>query len=103
MYAASPHNAGPVPLNTYLHVSKCRGGVGRMKFSDQLRAAVEGCGITRFQLARETGVPESSLSRFVASGTGLSLRSLDKLADFLRLSVEIKGLRVADRKRLGVG
>ena len=73
-----------------------------MKFSDQLRAAIEGSGLSRYQLARETEVSESSLSRFVANGKGLSMDSLDKLAKFLRLSAEFKGPRVEVLKRLGV-
>lgn len=86
----------------HLHNRKVACTVEPMKFSDQVRAAIEGCGISRYLLAQETGVTESSLSRFVARGDGLSMANLDKLADFLRFSLEVKGLRAKDRKRLGV-
>lgn len=57
------------------------------KMSDQVRAAIDGCGVTRYQIAKDTGISESSLSRFVASGRGLSVQALDKVFEYLDLEI----------------
>ncbi len=53
--------------------------------SEQLRKAVEKCGQTRYAIAKETGIPASVLSRFVASGAGLRSQNLDRLCAHLGL------------------
>ena len=53
--------------------------------SEQLRASVEGCGKTRYLIAKETGVAASVLSRFVASGRGLKSENFDRLCAYLGL------------------
>jgi len=53
--------------------------------SDQLRRIIAECGISRYRIAKETGISESTLSRFCSGQRGLSLAALDTLADFLRL------------------
>lgn len=57
-----------------------------MKPSDALRAAVKNSGQTRYRIARQTGMTESGLSRFVHGG-GLNLASLDRLAGYLGLEL----------------
>jgi transcriptional regulator with XRE-family HTH domain len=59
----------------------------RPSFSDQLRNAVEGCGTSRYALAKQLGVSESTLSRFVAGKQGLTLATLDKLTRLLGLEL----------------
>lgn len=59
--------------------------------TDQIRQAVDQSGQSRYRLCKTLGIPESSMSRFMAGG-GLSFENLDKLADLL-------GLRLAARKR----
>jgi hypothetical protein len=54
-----------------------------MNINDTLRKAVEHSGMTRYAIAQETGINESTLSRFVASGRGISLANADVLATFL--------------------
>lgn len=54
-----------------------------MNINDTLRKAVEDSGMTRYAIAQETGINESTLSRFVASGRGISLANADVLANFL--------------------
>jgi transcriptional regulator with XRE-family HTH domain len=61
---------------------------GRNKFSDQLRRAVDDCGISRYRLAKMLGVSQSLLSRFMA-GNWLGQATLDSLAEFLDLHVAI--------------
>jgi transcriptional regulator with XRE-family HTH domain len=56
-------------------------------FSDQLRAAVEASEHTRYRIAQETGISESTLSRFMSGERGLTTTALDTLAAFLDLHV----------------
>jgi hypothetical protein len=53
--------------------------------TDTLRRAVEGCGQTRYAIGKATGIPASTLSRFVASGKGLRSENIDKLCAHLGL------------------
>ena len=61
----------------------------RVSFTDQVRRAVEASDFTRYRIAQETGIPESSLSRFVRGEAGLSMRHLDELARLLELHVSV--------------
>ena len=61
-------------------------------FSERLRRAVRECGATRYAISKRTGIPESTLSRFVVGGGGLSMHNLDTLIDDL-------GLELAPRDR----
>jgi transcriptional regulator with XRE-family HTH domain len=58
-------------------------------FSEQLRQAIESSGTSRYALARSVGISDSALSRFMSGERGLTLASLDKLADALGLEVFI--------------
>jgi transcriptional regulator with XRE-family HTH domain len=62
----------------------------RTKFTDQLRAIVEGCGKSRYQIAKETGIDESTLSRFVHGERCLSGKALDALGACLGLKVVVE-------------
>jgi transcriptional regulator with XRE-family HTH domain len=62
----------------------------RAKFTDQLRAIVEGCGKSRYQIAKETGIDESTLSRFVHGERCLSGKALDALGECLGLKVVVE-------------
>jgi hypothetical protein len=55
-----------------------------------LRTALERCGQTRYAVSKETGIPESTLSRFVASGKPLRGENIDKLAAYLGLTLTTK-------------
>jgi hypothetical protein len=68
------------------------------KFTDVLRRSIEGCGRSRYAISRETGVPESVLSRFMRGEQGLSTRTIDPLVEFLDLEVRP---RKRGRKRKG--
>ena len=56
-------------------------------FTDQLRQIVESCGMTRYQLAKESGIDETTLCRFVHGERCLSERNLDKLGEYLGLRI----------------
>ena len=62
----------------------------RIKFSDQVRQAVEDSGMSRASISRATGIDEAVLSRFVAGKVGVLTPTLDVLADYL-------GLELAER------
>ena len=62
-----------------------------MTVSEQLRTAIETCGETRYRIAQRTGINESTLSRFVASGRGLSTQNVDLLCAYLGLELKAKG------------
>lgn len=55
--------------------------------SDQLRRAINQSGLTRAEIARKSGVPESALSRFVVSGLELRSGSIDKVCKCLGLKL----------------
>jgi predicted transcriptional regulator len=56
-------------------------------FGDQLRRAVNECGMTRYQLSQKTGIPQSVLSRFIHGERGLAMDSISKLVDVLGLEL----------------
>jgi transcriptional regulator with XRE-family HTH domain len=53
--------------------------------TEVLRAAIEQSGLTRYRIAKETGVPESNLRRFVRGEMSVRLPVADRLAAFLGL------------------
>jgi transcriptional regulator with XRE-family HTH domain len=59
----------------------------RIRLSDQVRRAVDASGLSRYRIAKELGVAESTMSRFMAGKGGLSMEYLDALADLLRLDI----------------
>jgi hypothetical protein len=62
-----------------------------VKLSDQVRQAIETCGKTRYQIAKETGVDAATLCRFVQGRQGLSMESLDLVAECIGLGVVMEG------------
>ena len=67
--------------------------------SDQLREAILNAEISRYRLAKLTGLSEAALSRFVNGVMGLSLDSIDKIGECLGLEITTK--RRKPRKRKG--
>jgi transcriptional regulator with XRE-family HTH domain len=58
--------------------------------SDQIRDAVNDSGMSRYRICAEIRLAQSTMSRFMAGETGLSMDVLDRLADLLGLSVVVK-------------
>jgi len=58
-----------------------------VRFSDEVRTAIESCGMSRYRISRETGIDAAILCRFVHGQVGLSMASLDKLAPCIGLHV----------------
>ena len=48
---------------------------------------------SRYRIAQETGIPESALSRLMSGERGLSVESVETLADYLGLEITIKPKR----------
>jgi transcriptional regulator with XRE-family HTH domain len=57
------------------------------RLSDQLRRIIENSGESRYSIAKATGLNESVLSRFMASGRGMSTATLDKLGRYFDLEI----------------
>lgn len=58
--------------------------------TETLRAALEQCGATRYAVSKATGIPQSTLSRFVAEGRALRGDNIDKLAEHLGLELKAR-------------
>jgi hypothetical protein len=65
----------------------------RQAFSEQLRKAVRDNSISRYRLAQLTGIAESTLCLFVRGERGLSLDSIDRLMDTLKLEIKSRKQR----------
>lgn len=69
--------------------------------SDQLRLAMEQASVSHYALAKQVGVPPSVLTRFMAGERGLSLATVDKLAEVLGLELVQTLSRVGRPQRRG--
>ena len=58
----------------------------RIKMSDRIRQLIDDSGMSRYRIAKESGLDQAALSRFM-QGTGITTESLDKLADSLDLEI----------------
>lgn len=67
-------------------------------FSDQIRRAVDRSDVSRYRISKEIGLAESTLSRFMGRKGGLSLDALDRLGEYLRLTVVAASQRGNGRK-----
>jgi transcriptional regulator with XRE-family HTH domain len=57
------------------------------KLTDQLRQAIDDCGLTRYEIAKQTGIDESALAKFYNGHRGLSMEALNALGEFLELKI----------------
>ncbi len=57
------------------------------KLTDQLRQAIDDSGLTRYRIAKETGISEATLSKFYLGQRGLSMEALNALGDYLELTI----------------
>ena len=70
--------------------------------ADQLRQAIDDSGLTRYQIARATGIDESALAKFYNGHRGLSMDALNALGEFLELSI-ILGRKPSTKGKKGNG
>ena len=57
------------------------------RLTDQLRQAIDDSGLTRYRIAKETGISESALAQFYNGHRGLSMDSLNALGEYLQLTI----------------
>ena len=56
--------------------------------SEQLRDAIEKAGVSRYEIAKATGVSQSTLSKFVlGTRPGLSFDAMDRVGAYLGLVI----------------
>ena len=55
--------------------------------TEVLKTAIEQSGVSRYRIAQDTGILETSLSRFMRGETSLRLDKADVLADYLGLKL----------------
>ena len=55
--------------------------------TDQIRQAIDESGLTRYRIAKETGISESALSQYYNGHRGLSMTALNALGEFLQLKI----------------
>lgn len=60
------------------------------RLADQIRAAIEMSQLSRYEMSKQSGVDEATLSRFVNGKGSLSLESIEKLALVLDLQIVVK-------------
>ncbi len=60
---------------------------------DEIRDAIEASGKTRYRIAQESGIAESVLSRLMSGERGLSIDTLEQMADYLGLEIIIRPKR----------
>jgi transcriptional regulator with XRE-family HTH domain len=60
---------------------------------DAIRRAVESSDKTRYRIAKESGVSAGQLSRLVNGERGMTVDTIERLADYLglRITIEPKG------------
>lgn len=59
------------------------------KLTDQLRQAIDDSGLTRYRIAKETGIDESALAKFYNGHQGLSTNALNALGECLQLRITL--------------
>jgi hypothetical protein len=59
----------------------------RITLTEQVRQAIDGCGKTRYQISKDTGIDQATLCRFMGGNGGLSNPVLDTLGEYLRLRI----------------
>ena len=55
--------------------------------TEAIKVAMEESGISRYQIAKDTGILQTSLSRFIRGETSLRLDKADLLAEYLGLEL----------------
>ena len=70
----------------------------RLKLSEQVRRAVDASSLSRYAICKAAGVDKAVVSRFMAGKVGLSIPTLDALANVLGLNIVAGGAAPTGRK-----
>jgi plasmid maintenance system antidote protein VapI len=66
-----------------------------MTVSESLKRAIETADVSRYRMAKDTGIDQPTLSRFINGERPLVLDKVDILADYLGLELKPKAKRKA--------
>jgi len=66
---------------------------------DDIRKAIKASGKSRYRIAQDTGISQGQLSELMAGTKGLSVESLERLADYLGLEVVTRPKRQRRKDR----
>jgi transcriptional regulator with XRE-family HTH domain len=69
------------------------------QFADQIRAAVQASGRAAADIARDTGISESFLSRFIRGEAWIGEEKLNTLARYLGISVGASAQKTQTRRK----
>lgn len=75
----------------------------RLTFTDEIRRAIDACGLTRYRICQETGIKEAQMSRLMKRKGFLGQDNLDALAKLLGLHVSAGKPRPSARKETDHG
>jgi hypothetical protein len=70
----------------------------KLSFSNQIRRAIENAELSRYVIANLAAIDQAALSRFMSGSGGMSLDSLDRLADVLGFTIVIEQKKRKGRK-----
>ncbi len=59
----------------------------QLRFSEQLKAAIEASELTQYRIAKESGIARSSLSQFMTGKRSMSLANIDSILEVLDLEL----------------
>jgi transcriptional regulator with XRE-family HTH domain len=62
----------------------------KLTMTEVLKAAIEESGLTRYRIAKDTGIDEAALMRFMRGEQSIRLDKADVLADYLGLELRPK-------------
>jgi len=60
---------------------------------DEIRRAIKQSGTSRYAISKATGISQAQLSRIMSGQSGLSIASLERLTDHLKLEIVIRPKR----------
>lgn len=59
----------------------------KLSFSEQLKQAIESSELTRYRIAKDSGVAQSTLSQFINGNRAISLANIDRICELLDLEL----------------
>jgi ribosome-binding protein aMBF1 (putative translation factor) len=69
------------------------------RLSDQLRAAIDASGMSRYAVAKAISLDQSTMSRFMSGKSGLAVETIDKLGRLLGLKLVTTGRPIKSKER----
>ena len=63
--------------------------MGMTRILDAICEAIEASDNTRYRIAKDTGISQTQLSRLMSGERGLSIDTLERLADYLELKIAL--------------